>query len=139
MKNYKKLRLAYFWLAIIAYFVPYIAVTAALLPFMTESQGMKWGIGLAVVALNALPFLGGMLRSITAHFPFINFLALFFVILAGFFTLDVFQDYVHTFMTIEAVAAFGSFLACVFWGLHKKYKRKDTTMKDIRESGILER
>lgn len=136
-KTYKKQRYIYFWLSLISYFVPYVAVTAALLPMMVESVGMKWGIGLAVVALNALPFIGGVLRHIFAHVPFINMLALVFMLLAGFFLLDVFREYVYTFMSIEAAALGGSLLACVFWGLHKKYKRQNQTIKTVVKSGVL--
>ena len=137
MKLYTHQRYAFFWAAIIAYFAPYIAATAALLPFMVESAGMKWGIGLAVVVINALPFVGGVLRHLFAHVPFINMLALVFMLLAGFFLLDVFREYVYTFMTIEGCALGGSCLACVFWGLHKKYKRQSQTVKTVLKSGIL--
>ena len=64
-------------------------------------------------------------------------LALVFMLLAGFFLLDVFRDYVYTFMSIEAAALGGSVLACVFWGLHKKYKRQNQTIKTVVKSGVL--
>lgn len=136
-KGMKTRRYAYFWCAVAAYFVPYIAATAALLPFMVESTGMKWSIGLAVVLLNALPFVGGVLRHLFSHVPFINMLAFVFMLLAGFFLLDVFREYVYTFMTIEACALGGSFFACVFWGLHRKYKTKDGQAKTMRQLGVL--
>lgn len=137
MTTYKKQRYIYFWLSLVSYFVPYIVATSCLLPFMAESVGAKWGIGLAIVFVNALPFIGGVLRSLFAHFPFINMLSLVFMLLSGFFLLDVFHDYVSTFMTIEACALGGSFLACVFWGLHMKYKRQNQTVKTVLKSGVL--
>ncbi len=137
-KTYKKERYLFFWLSIAVYFVPYIIVTACLLPFVKTGGGMKWGMGLAVAALNALPFLGGILKGFRAHFPFINLLALAFVALAGFFTLELFQDYVTTFLWIELSAAVGSIAACVFWHFHRKYKRKSQTVGDIVKSGVLE-
>lgn len=70
--QFKKRRYAYFWISLACYFVPYVAATACLLPFMVESAGLKWGIGLAVVFVNALPFVGGVLRHLFSHVPFIN-------------------------------------------------------------------
>ena len=137
MKTYKKQRYIFFWASIVCYFVPYIAATAALLPFMTESTGMKWGIGLAVVLINSLPFLGGVLRNIFSHVPFINMISIVFLLLAGFFLMEVFRDYVYTFMTIEACAFGGSVAACVFWGLHQKYKRQAQTVSTVLKSGVL--
>lgn len=135
--QYKKRRYAYFWIALVCYFMPYLAATSCLLPFMTESTGLKWGIGLAVVFVNALPFIGGVFRNMLAHFPFINLPAAVFLFLASFFLLDVFQNYVYTFMTIEACAAGGSVFACVFWELHRKYKSKDGQAKTMKELGVI--
>ena len=67
----------------------------------------------------------------------VNLLAIVFLFLAGFFLLDVFHDYVYTFMTIEACAAGGSILACFFWGLHRKYKSKDGQAKTMKELGVI--
>lgn len=136
-KTYKKQRYLFFWLSILAYFIPYIVATACLLPFMQAAVGMKWGIGLAVAALNALPFLGGIFKGFRAHFPFVNVLALVFVLLAGFFTLELFSGYVYTFMTIEVSAAAGSIGACVLWHFHRKYKRKSQTVGDVIASGLI--
>ena len=136
-KSYKKQRYLFFWLSLVAYFVPYIVATACLLPFMKAAEGMKWGIGLAVAALNALPFLGGILKGFRAHFPFVNMIAFVFVLLAGFFTLEVFHNYVYTFLTIEAAAVAGSLAACVLWHFHRKYKRKAHTVGDVIASGLI--
>ena len=138
MKTYTTQRYIFFWLSVVLYFVPYIVATASLLPFMTESTGVKFGIGIAVVFVNALPFIGGFLRHLFAHVPFINILALVFMLLAGFFLLDVFREYVYTFMTIEACALAGSVFACISWALHKKYRRQSQTVKTVLKSGILE-
>lgn len=136
-KNYRKQRYLFFWLAIIIYFVPYLIATACLLPLMKAAQGQKWAIGLTVFALNTVPFLTGIFKGFRAHFPFVNLLALVFVALAGFFCLDLFHNYVYTFLTIEAVALAGSVGACIMWHFHRKYKRKSHTVNDVIKSGIL--
>ncbi len=136
-KRYKKQRYLFFWLSLVAYFVPYIVATACLLPFIQAAVGMKWGIGLSVAALNALPFLGGIFKGFRAHFPFVNMIAFVFVLLAGFFTLEVFHNYVYTFLTIEAAAVGGSLAACVLWHFHRKYKRKSQTVGDVIASGLI--
>lgn len=138
-KTYRKERYLFFWLSIAVYFIPYIIVTACLLPFMAESQGAKWGVGLAVAAINAVPFLAGIFRSFRAHFPFLNLLSVAFVALAGFFTLELFRDYVYTFLWIELSAMLGSVAACVLWHFHRMYKRKAQTVSDVLKSGILQR
>lgn len=138
MKNYKKQRYCFFYLTIAAYFLPYIAVTAALLPFTPESQGVKWGAGVLIVLLNALPFAYGVFHRFLAKVPFINFLAVVFVALSGFFSLDFFADYVYTFAWIEAAAAVGSVAACTFWLLHLKYKRQAQTVETVKKSGLLD-
>ena len=137
-KTYKKQRYLFFWFSIAVYFLPYIITTACLLPFVETNVGSKAGIGLAVAALNALPFLAGIFKGFRAHFPFVNLLAFVFVLLAMFFLSDVFQNYVYTFLWIELAAVLGSIAACVLWHFHRKYKRKAQTVGDIAKSGILE-
>lgn len=136
-KTYRKERYIFFWLSIVVYFVPYIIATACLLPLMKAAEGQKCAIGMAVIALNTLPFLTGIFKGFRAHFPFVNLLALVFVALAGFFCLDLFHKYVYTFLTIEAVALAGSVGACVLWHFHKKYRRKCQTVNDVLKSGLL--
>lgn len=138
-KTYKKQRYLFFWLSIVVYFVPYLIATACLLPIMKAAQGTKWAIGLAVLALNAIPFLTGIFKGFRAHFPFVNLIAFVFVVLAGFFTLELFSKYVYTFLTIEAVALAGSIAACVLWHFHRKYKRKAQTVSDVLKSGLLDK
>lgn len=137
-KTYRKQRYFFFWLSVLVYFVPYIVATSCLLPIIRTDTGIKCGIGLAVIALNAIPFLGGILKGVRAHFPFVNLLAVVFVLLAAFFLTDVFRNYVYTFLWIELAAMLGSIAACVFWYFHKKYKRKAHTINDVLKSGILE-
>ena len=140
MKDHKKYnwqRYLFFWATIAAYFVPYIAACASLLPFLVVRPAMKWGIGLAVALINALPFVGGLFHKLLAHIPFVNWLSIIFLSLAAFFTMQIFCDYVHTFLTIEAFAAAGSVLACLFWYFHKKYKRKAQTVRDVVQSGLV--
>lgn len=136
-KTYRLQRYLFFWLAIAVYFVPYISVTAGLLPIMKTTAGIRWGIGIAVVLINALPFIGGIFHALRAHFPFVNMFALLFLFLAGFFTLDIFARYRFTFMTIEAVALAGAIGASVLWHFHRKYKRKALTVGDVLKSGLL--
>lgn len=136
-KQYKRRRYAYFGLAIICCFVPHVIATACLLPFMVESTGLKWGIGIALVFINTIPFVFGFFKSFFMHFPFFNWLALIFLCCAGFFTMDVFAEYVSTFKVIESVAFVGGILACVFWGLHRKYKSKDGQAKTMKELGVI--
>lgn len=137
-RDYQKYRYLFFWLSIVVYFLPYLIATASLLPTMRASQGAKWGIGLAVMALNAIPFLTGIFKGFRARFPFVNIIAFVFVILAAFFLSDLFHKYVYTFLTIEAVALAGSIAACVLWHFHRKYKRKAQTVSDVLKSGLLD-
>ena len=137
-RSYQRQRYLYFWLAIIVYFVPYLIATACLLPVMKTSEGKKWAIGIVVMALNAIPFLTGIFKGFRSKFPFVNIISFVFVSLAGFFTLDLFSDYVYSFLTIEAVALAGSIAACVLWYFHNKYKRKAQTVSDVIKSGILD-
>ena len=136
-KTYRKQRFLFFWLSLLSYFLPYAVVTASLLPLMQAAQGAKWGIGLGVIAINSVPFLGGVFKGFRAYFPFVNVLAIAFVLLAGFFTMKLFQNYVHTFLWIEFAAVLGSVLACVFWHYHRKYKRKSRTVSDVVKSGLV--
>lgn len=136
-KTYKKQRYLFFWAALLVYFVPYISVTAALLPFMKINEGARVGIGIVVVAINVMPFVGGIMKGFRAHFPFFNTTAFLFVMLSSFFTLDAFSNYVYTFTTIECTAFIGCILSCLFWGLYLKYKRKAQTVSTVIKSGIL--
>lgn len=135
--TYKKERYLYFWLSFAAYFLPYIITTCCLLPMVKETAGTKTAIGFAIVFINAIPFLGGVLRNIFAHLPFVNMIAIMFVALGTFFLADVFQHYVYSFLAIEGAAAAGSIVACVFWVLHRKYKTKAETVKTVVKSGVL--
>lgn len=133
LKGYRVKRFVFFWTSIAAYFLPFIIVTASLLPLMKAGTGQKFAIGMAVLLVNALPFIGGIFRGILAHFPFINVLSVAFIALAFFFTAEVFQNYVYTFFFIELSAALGSVVACVLWSAHLKYKRKSEQGKTFIE------
>ena len=137
MKTYRKEKYIYFWLSFACYFLPFVIATACLLPFMEESTGTKWSIGLAVVLVNTLPFVGGVFRVLFSHTPFINMPAILFVFLAMFFTAPVFSNYVYTFRVIESCAALGGILTTVFWFLHRKYKTKADTVHTVLKSGVL--
>ena len=126
MKNYKtffKQKWLYFSLSLIVYFLPFVIVTACLLPLTKAATGTKWAIGIVVVLINAVPFLMGALRMFFSHFPMANILALAFILLAAFFRLDCFQYYAEIFIWIELAALLGSVLACVFWAKFRKYSQ----------------
>lgn len=137
-KTYKKERYLFFWLSILAYFVPYVVVTACLLPMMKTATGMKWGIGMGVVFLNALPFVFGIFRKFRNGFPFFSFVPFLYLGLNGFFAMQVFQRYRAIFNWIELAFAVGLLVSCVFWYLHRKYKRKAQTVHDVLKSGLLD-
>ena len=137
MKTYRKEKYIYFWLSFAAYFLPYVVATSCLLPLMEVSTGMKWSIGLAVILVNSLPFVGGVFRVLFSHTPFINMPAILFLFLAMFFTAPIFANYVYTFLVIESCAAVGGILATVFWFLHSTYKTKADTVHTVLKSGVL--
>ena len=136
-RNYKKQRYIFFWLTILAYFVPVIAVTASLLPFVVASHGVKLGIGCGVLLLHSLIFVCGIFRKFLAHFPFFNGWAVIFTALSYFFTLQIFNEYVYTFRWIATTMALSSLAACVLWIFHNKYKRASRTVRDVVKSGVL--
>lgn len=136
-KTYKKQRFLFFWLSIVVYFLPYVIVTACLLPFVKAGAGQRCGIGLAIVALNALPFLAGIFKGFRAHFPFVNLLSVVFVLLAAFFLSELFYNYVYTFLWIELAALLGSVAACVLWHFHRKYKRLNETYRANKKIGVI--
>lgn len=136
-KTYRKQKWLYFFLSIAAYFVPFIAVTAAYFPMIEAASEFKVAMGIAVVAVNAIPFLMGVFRAFFSHFPMFNMLAVVFLALAAFFTFDVFKRYVEIFLWIELAAAIGSVAACIFWHLHRKYAGWSESVKAIARSGML--
>lgn len=138
MTTFKARRYLFFWGALAVYFLPTVIVTACLLPFMETDEGAKCGIGIAVVALHGLGFLGGIFRGIKAHFPFLHWSPFLFLLLAMFFTLDIFRSYVYTFMTIAAVSFASSISSSVIWWMHGRYKKKAQTVNAVMESGILD-
>lgn len=139
IRTYRTAKWSCFAASVLFYFLPFIVVAACLIPTMqTEGDaGQSWAIGIAIVVLNALPFIGGCLRHITAHFPMINFLSFFFLLLYGFFTLKLFQVYVYKFCWIEFAAAIGSVISCVFWHYYEKNKRKLEIAKTNKEMGVI--
>ena len=136
-KTYRKEKWLYFILSIAAYFLPVVIVTAFLLPMTEAATGVKWGMGMAVVLINSLLFLWGAFHAFTAHFPMLNIVAILFLALAAFFTLDFFQKYVGIFCWIEFAAVIGSIASCIFWGKFRKYSGWSESVKAIARSGIL--
>lgn len=134
-KTYRKEKWLFFFLSIAAYFVPFIVVTSVFFPMMDVTKGYKVAIGLAVVAINTVPFLMGVFRSFFAHFPLFNMLSIVFLILAAFFTMDVFRYYVEIFLWIETAAAVGSIAACILWHYYRKFGGWHESIKANVKSG----
>lgn len=135
--SYKAAKYIFFAASLLVYFVPFIVVTACLLPLMKQTVGTSFAIGAALIVLNALPFIGGVFRSVLAHFPFVNLLSVVFLLLYGFFTLDLFSEHVYIFCWIEFAAAVGSLLSCVFWHFYGKYSRRVEIAKTNKEMGLI--
>lgn len=134
-KTYRKEKWLYFVFALIAYFLPFIIVSAVFFPLMEVATGYKVAMGLAIVVINAIPFLMGAFKSFFAHFPMLNILAMLFLVLAAFFTMDTFKNYVDKFCWIELAAAVGSVVSCILWAQYRKYADYNRTMKATVKSG----
>lgn len=134
-RTYKKEKLLYFIFAIIAYFIPFTIVTACLMPVFKAATGVKVAIGLGVLIINAIPFLMGIFKAFFAHFPMLNMLAIVFLALAAFFTMDVFKTCADKLLWIELSAALGSVVSCILWGKYRKYADYNRTMKATVKSG----
>ncbi len=134
-KTFRKEKWLYFALSIVFYFVPFIVTTACLLPVVKAATGFKIAIGLAVVFINAIPFLTGVFKAFFAHFPMLNVIAVIYLLVAGFFALDVFMRSRETFLWIELAAALGSVVSCVFWAKYLKYRDYNNTVKATVKSG----
>lgn len=120
-RTYKKEKWTCLLLSIVTYFLPFIVVSSIFFPIITVPKGFKFALGFGVLVINTVPFLMGVCRSFFAHFPMFNIIAVVFMCLAVFFTMDIFQYYVEVFCWIEGAAAAGSILSCVFWAEFKKY------------------
>lgn len=135
-RTFKKEKWLFFALSIIVYFVPFIIVTACMFPFMKKADTTyRWALGIAMLLLHAAPFLVGIIRGILAHFPMLDTIAIAFCLLGAFFNFQIFADYTSKFLWVEGVAAISSIIACVFWGLHKKYARYAESIKANVKSG----
>lgn len=134
-KTYRKEKWLFFVFSVITYFMPFSVTTACLLPMVKAAEGFKIAIGLGIVVINAIPFLMGVFRAFFAHFPMLNLLAIVFLLLAAFFTLDVFKSYMHIFCWIELAAALGSVISSILWGQYRKYADFNRTMKATVKSG----
>ena len=134
-KTFRKEKWLYFVFSVIAYFLPFIIVTACLFPMVKTAKGLKIAMGLGIVFINAIPFLMGVFKAFFAHFPFLNVLAIVFLCLAVFFTADVFKSCVDKLLWIEGSAVIGSFVSCILWGKHLKYKKWSESVKANVKSG----
>ena len=139
MANYKsfvKEKWLYFIFSIAFYFLPFIITTACLMPLMKKSdEGLKIAVGCAVIFINALPFLQGLLEHFFSHFPMINTFAFIYVCISAFFTLDIFQSYLGYFNWIEFSAFIGSVISCFLWGKYRKYSKWHESVKANVRSG----
>ena len=59
-KTFTKEKWLYFAFSIITYFLPFIIVSACLLPIVKEATGLKIAMGLGIMLINAIPFLMGI-------------------------------------------------------------------------------
>lgn len=134
-KTFNKEKILYFIFSIVAYFLPFIIVTAVFLPIVKTVTGFKIALGLCIVVINSIPFIMGVFRAFFSHFPMFNLLAIVFLFLAAFFTLDLFRDYKAVFCWIELAAAVGSIISCVFWSKYLKYKLWSQSVKANVKSG----
>lgn len=134
-KTFRKEKWLFFLFSIIAYFLPFVVVTACLFPMLKAAKGLKIAMGLGIVFINAIPFLMGVFKAFFAHFPFLNVLAIVFLFLAVFFTADTFKSSVDKLLWIEGSAAVGSIASCILWGFHLKYKRWCESIKANVKSG----
>lgn len=135
LKGYRRAKWLYFALSIIIYFVPYIVVTSCLLPLLSAQAGKKIAIGFVIVILNAIPFLRGVMNNLFAHFPFLNLLALVYILLWGFFTTQIFQTASAYIGWIELTVFVCGLIACFTWRLYRKAKGSLATAKTLREMG----
>ena len=62
-------------------------------------------------------------------------LSIVFLILAAFFTMDVFRYYVEIFLWIETAAAVGSVAACILWHYYRKFGGWHESIKANVKSG----
>lgn len=137
-KTFKKEKWLYFALSIVVYFVPLIVVTACLFPFMKKADaGYRWGLGIVMFLINAIPFVMGIFRNILAHFPMLNTVAIVFCVLGTLFNFEIFAEYMDKFLWIEFTALVSSIVSCIFWGLYRKYAKSVETIKTINKSGIM--
>ena len=137
-KTYRKEKWLYFIFSIIAYFLPFVIITASLMPMIKAAEGFKIAMGLGIVVINAIPFLMGAFKAFFAHFPMFNLLAVVFLLLAAFFALDAFKSYMETLCWIELAAALGSVISCILWGQYRKYADFSRTMKATVKSGAFQ-
>lgn len=134
-RTFTKEKWLYFAFSIVAYFLPFTIVTAFLLPIMKAAKGLKIAIGMAVIFINALPFLQGLLEFLFSHYPMINTFALIYICISSFFSLDIFQTYRFYFNWIELSAVIGSIISTVLWAKYRKYSHYQKTMKANVKSG----
>lgn len=136
---YRKSKWLCFAAAILVYFLPFIIVTACLLPLTKQSGGTAFAIGIAIIAINALPFVVGIFKGLFAHYPMLTGLLIAVVFLAvyGFFKSDVFQTYASIFCWIEFAVAVGALASMVFWHFYRKNKRRLETAKTNKEMGLI--
>lgn len=134
-RTFTKEKWLYFIFSVLAYFLPFIIVAVCLLPMVQTANGFKIAMGLGIVVINAIPFLMGLFKSFFAHFPMVNILAILFLCLAAFFTLDVFKSCVDKLLWIESAAAVGSVISCVLWSRYRKYSKWHESVKANVKSG----
>ena len=134
-RTFRKEKWLYCILAIVVYFVPFIVVTGVFLPIVKVATGYKVAIGLVVITINTIPFLMGIFRVFTSHFPMLNVPAIIFLALSAFFTIDVFEAYRTIFNWIELAVVISSLVSCFLWRQYMKCSRAQNSVKATLHSG----
>ena len=137
LQDYRRAKWIYFALYVVVYFVPVIVVASCLLPTTEQPAGVSWAVGLAIVAIHALPFIGGVFRMLFAHLPSLNVFPFLFLMLYGFFTAELFKVYVAVICWIELAAAVSVVLSVAFWLLYQKNATRLETAKTVKQLGVL--
>lgn len=140
LKSYRTRKWAYLFASIFLYFFPVILTTFIVLP-PTVTEGTKMGmtlaVGLLVIAVNALPFVSGILQHLFSHVPMINTVAIIYAGVYSFLSLKFTASYGEKLFIISIVAVVASIISTVFFELFRLNAKKVVSAKTITEMGLL--
>lgn len=136
VRTFRKAKWLCFAGAISCWFLPTVITVSCLFPLIENADtGYKTAVGTLLIVVNALPCLLNSFKSFTIHFPFMNWFAIGYCMLALLFSLDFFADHQWKILVIEGTAALGGIVACIFWALFKKYSTYAASIKATIKSG----